>query len=155
MTRSFFSRRSVLLGLSALVACGAVGDDAPAPTLPTMEIVVDGKALTVEVADTPDLRERGLMERPALRRDHGMLFVYPDERQRSFWMKNTPLLLSIAYVDMDGEIVRIEDMKPYSTTPVPSLRKAMYAIEVTQGWFADKGVEVGDRVEKLPPASAL
>lgn len=148
------SRRLVLLGLAGLVACGAVGDSAPAPVLPTIPLVVGGEAVTAEVADSPALRERGLMERRALRRDHGMIFVYPDSRPRSFWMKNTPLLLSIAFIDEGGKIVRIADMQPYDTTPVPSNAPAMYALEMTQGWFAEHGVGVGAAVTGLPGASA-
>lgn len=148
------TRRVVLGALFALVACGAMGDDAPPPVLPTVEISLGGTKLTVEVADTSDLRAHGLMERRALRRDHGMVFVYPDEAPRSFWMKNTPLKLSIAYVNAAGDIVRIADMEPYDTSPVPSNAPAMYAIEVTQGWFGEHGVVTGSKVEGLPGPSA-
>ena len=151
---AFATRRLVIVGLLSLVACGAFGDDAPAPVLATIPVEVAGHTLTVEVADTPDHRERGLMERTALRRDHGMVFVYPDERKRSFWMKNTPLLLSIAFVDSDGAIVRIADMQPYDTNPVSSVKRAAYAVEVTQGWFDEHSVVVGMKVEGLPPLSA-
>lgn len=147
------TRRLVLLGLAGLVACGAMGEDAPAPVLPTIPLQVGAEALTAEVADTPALRERGLMERRALRRDHGMVFVYPDTKVRSFWMKNTPLLLSIAFIDEQGEIVRIADMQPYDTSPVSSQQPAMYALEVTQGWFGEHGVTVGTKVGGLPGPS--
>jgi len=147
-------RRLVCLGLLGLVACAAGRSTVPAPVLGTTVVEVAGVSLTVEVADTPDLRERGLMERSALRPDHGMVFVYPDERQRSFWMKNTPLPLSIAYIDSQGRIVHMADMTPFDTSPVPSRRPAMYAIEVEQGWFDRKAVRVGDKVEGLPPPSS-
>ena len=155
------SRRMwVLVGLLA-VGCtrghsggsGKEGAAAPAPVLPTVEILVDGNPVTAEVADDPDLRSHGLMERPGLRLDHGMVFVYPDEQPRSFWMKNTMLPLSIAFVDAGGRIVRLADMEPFDETPVPSLHPAMYALEMEQGWFAAHGVQLGEKVTGLPGPS--
>jgi uncharacterized membrane protein (UPF0127 family) len=108
----------------------------------------------VELADEPAERERGLMFRSALPDGQGMLFVYPDERPRGFWMKDTPLPLSIAYIDSAGRVVHLADMTPLSTEIVPSGAPARYALEVPQGWFARNGVRVGDVVDGLPPASA-
>jgi uncharacterized membrane protein (UPF0127 family) len=83
-----------------------------------------------------------------------MVFVYPSEGRRAFWMKNTPLPLSIAFIDAQGRIVRIADMEPHDLTPVPSGRPAMYALEMPRGWFALRSVAVGDQVGGLPgPAS--
>ena len=125
----------------------------PAPVLPTQAISVDGHTVTVEIADTPELRSRGLMERAGLQPDHGMLFVYPSARPLSFWMKNTPLPLSIAYIDSQGRIVRLADMAPFDETSIPSRYPAQYALEMEQGWFAKHGVAAGDRVEGLPGPS--
>jgi uncharacterized membrane protein (UPF0127 family) len=91
------------------------------------------------------------MNRPTLAPDAGMLFVYPDERPRSFWMKDTSLPLSIAYLDAQGRIVRIADLTPFDTSPVPSGRPAMYALEVNKGWFTRHGVDVGTAVKGVPP----
>ena len=85
--------------------------------------------------------------------DQGMLFVYPDERPRNFWMKDTSLPLSIAYLDAQGRIVRIADMTPFDTSPVPSVRPAMYALEVNQGWFTRHAVQVGASAKGVPPPS--
>lgn len=137
--------------LAILIACAR--NATPEPVLPTASLSVNGTPITVELADTPDLRRQGLMERPALKPDHGMLFVYPDERPRSFWMKNTPLPLSIAFLDTQGRIVRIADMAPLDETSTPSRYPAMYALEMDQGWFTRKGVAAGDRVEGLPSPS--
>ncbi|MEL6344430.1 MAG: DUF192 domain-containing protein [Myxococcota bacterium] len=126
----------------------------PAPVLPTIPLQVGGTTVTAEVADTDRLRARGLMARPALRPDHGMLFVYPESRPRSFWMHNTPLPLSIAYIDENGVIVRIADMEPFDKTTVPSEKPAMYALEMAQGWFATRHIEEGQRVNGLPGPSA-
>ena len=95
----------------------------------------------------------GLMGRVSLLPDQGMLFIYPDEAPRSFWMKNTPLPLSIAFMDVNGRIVHIADMRPLSEAPIPSQHPAMYALEMTQGWFGEHGVKVGQSVAGLPKAS--
>lgn len=134
-----------------LLSCAR--NSTPEPVLPTAAITVDGTPVTAELADTPDLRSRGLMERAALKPDHGMLFIYPDERPRSFWMRNTPLPLSIAYIDRAGRIVRLADMQPFDETSIPSRYPAMYALEMEQGWFLKHGVAAGDRVEGLPGPS--
>jgi hypothetical protein len=76
-----------------------------------------------------------------------MLFVFPEEEPRSFWMRNTSIPLSIAYIDADGAVVGIHRMTPYSEEPVPSRAPAKYALEVNQGEFAANGVQAGDRVE--------
>jgi len=137
--------------LALLIACAR--NATPEPVLPTASISVGDSTVTVELADTPDLRRQGLMERTALQPDHGMLFVYPDERPRSFWMKNTPLPLSIAFLDTQGRIVRIADMSPLDETSTPSRYPAMYALEMEQGWFTRKGIAAGARVEGLPSPS--
>lgn len=121
--------------------------------LPTTMLDVDGHAVIAEVADTTKAREQGLMGRKFLGDDEGMIFVYTDEKPRSFWMKNTPLPLSIAYADKDGKIVKILDMEPYSEDRVQSIYPAQYALEMKQGWFTEHGVESGDRIGKLPTAT--
>jgi uncharacterized membrane protein (UPF0127 family) len=122
----------------------------PGARLPTTALQLGGRTVIVEVADEPSERERGLMFREALAPDTGMLFVYPDARPRSFWMKNTPLPLTIAYLDASGTIVRIADMQPYTTEEVPSVVPAAYALEMAQGWFLAAGVREGDTVPGLP-----
>lgn len=123
------------------------------PALPTVSLLVDGKVVVAEVADDPDERAAGLMFRAQLDPGHGMLFVYPGPRPRSFWMKNTVLPLSIAYIDAAGTIVSTHDMVPLSERPVRSLAAAQYALEVPQGWLAAQGITAGDRVEGLPGPS--
>ncbi len=111
--------------------------------------------LQVEVADTDAERQRGLMERTALGQNRGMLFVFDSEQTLSFWMKNTLIPLSVAYIDSEGRIIDIQDMQPLDETSHPSAEPAQYALEVNQGYFAEHGIEVGDTVD-LPvkePAS--
>jgi uncharacterized membrane protein (UPF0127 family) len=101
----------------------------------------------VEIADEEAEQKRGLMERTALAEDAGMLFVFPGERPRSFWMRNTLIPLSIAYIDGDGAIVDIQDMQPLDETSHPSAAPAQYALEVNQGFFEERGVQVGDEAD--------
>lgn len=112
----------------------------------THELDVGGVTVTAEIADTPALRERGLMERDSLPENHGMLFVYPDEQRRSFWMRNTPIALDIAFADRNGTIINIETMRPNDDTSHYSDGPMMYALEMEAGWFEANGVEAGDRI---------
>ncbi len=102
-----------------------------------------------EIADDLSEQARGLMYRTALAGDRGMLFVYDDERERSFWMRNTLIPLSIAYIDSEGRIVDIQDMEPLDDDPphYVSAEPAQYALEVNQGFFEERGIEVGDRAD--------
>ena len=129
--------------LTLLLACGQ-------QRLPTAVIQVGEHPVTVEIASTPQSRADGLMHRESLKPDHGMLFIFPDNRTRGFWMKNTRIPLSIAYVNHDLEIVRIADMVPFSSDRVPSLYPAKYALEMTKGWFTEHEIERGDLLSNLP-----
>ena len=103
----------------------------------------------VEVADDLAEQAKGLMDRTALGENRGMLFVYPEERELSFWMKNTLIPLSIAFIDSERRIIDIQDMKPLDDEPPSyvSAEPAQYALEVNQGFFEKRSVKVGDRVE--------
>jgi uncharacterized membrane protein (UPF0127 family) len=115
--------------------------------LDMIEIRIDGKVLSVEVAVTAEEQARGLMFRKEMPDDHGMLFPYESDRRLSFWMKDTLIPLSIAYISSDGVIKEIYDMKPGSLREVLSRQSVRYALEVNQGLFERLGVEVGDRVQ--------
>ena len=105
----------------------------------------------VEIADNAFEIARGLMYRTALAENRGMLFIFEGEQKLSFTMKNTLIPLSIAFIGSEGRIVDIQDMKPLDDDPPSyvSARPAQYALEVNQGFFEERGVEVGDRA-KLP-----
>ena len=124
----------------------------PQATLTITNSTGDEVVVPVEIADTDAERQRGLMERTALAEDAGMLFVYDREQLLSFWMRNTLIPLSIAYIGTEGRIVDIQDMQPLDETPHPSAEPAQYALEVNQGFFEERGVEVGDEVE-VPPGA--
>ena len=134
------------LGLAALVATSA----ACKSKLPTTTLHINDHAVIVEIAADGETRAQGLMHRDKLGTNKGMLFVYPDVKPRAFWMKNTRIPLSIAYVDASGEIKRIADMKPLDTSRTPSLYPVKYALEVNKGWFEAHGIEAGDTVTDLP-----
>ncbi|MBN1420102.1 MAG: DUF192 domain-containing protein, partial [Planctomycetes bacterium] len=104
-----------------------------------------------EVVWTADAIQRGLMYRESLPDDHGMLFVFAEPDTRDFWMKNTVVPLSIAYIDGEGRILQIEDMAPRSLYRHRSKEKVPFALEMHQGWFRNKGIGVGDRIEDLGP----
>ena len=100
-----------------------------------------------EIADENSERTRGLMAREALGKNEGMLFAFDSEQSLNFIMDNTLIPLSIAYIDSGGGIVDIRRMQPLSEDTYPSDEPAMYALEVNQGFFAGRGVEVGDEVD--------
>ena len=112
----------------------------------TTELRIDGITISAEVADEDAERQQGLMHRDSLPENHGMLFVYPEERTLSFWMRNTRIPLDIAFIDQAGRIVDIQQMAPQSDEQHRSAEPAMYALEMRQGWFADHGIEVGATV---------
>ena len=112
--------------------------------------------VSVEVADTQDKRQFGLMYRNELPEFSGMLFIFPHERVLSFWMKNTPLPLDIIYINTDFKVVHIAaNTTPYSTAQIPSLLPAKYVLEVNGGFCQKKGVAAGDSVELLNVSSRL
>ena len=120
--------------------------------LPVATISINGHALAVELATTPKARVCGLSKRANLPENHGMLFIYPNVGQRTFWMKDTQIPLSIAFFDDSGRILSMQDMTPMQTNErYHSLQPVRYALEINQGWFAAHGIGVGDIVEmKLP-----
>jgi uncharacterized membrane protein (UPF0127 family) len=118
-----------------------------------IKLVIAGHALEAEVAATDAQRQTGLMHRFSLPSDHGMLFVFASPRPLSFWMRNTFIPLSIAYLDAEGRILNIEDMAPQDERSKVSVAPALYALEMRKGWFAQKGIRAGAKVEGLPPAA--
>ncbi|UCB46855.1 MAG: DUF192 domain-containing protein [Spirochaetota bacterium] len=107
---------------------------------------INGRPLTVEIARTPSERRKGLMKRKSLDWNAGMLFVFRDDEIRSFWMKDTELYLSIAFLDKNGKVTDIFDMKPFSLIPVRSSKPCRYAIEANLNFFKEAGLSVGDRI---------
>lgn len=119
--------------------------------LPTWDLKIDSHKITVEVADTQPVMNRGLMFRTSLADGTGMIFVYSEPQKVSFYMKNTKIPLSIGFVDSDGVLLEIRDMQPLDEKSISSASASVrYAIEVPQGWFTRVGIKPGARVTGLP-----
>ena len=126
-----------------------------AAELPKVELAIKGHRLVAEVAATDPALTTGLMNRFSLQPDRGMLFVFSAAQPQAFWMKNTYVPLSIAFIGSDGTILNIEDMAPLTETTHPSRGLALYALEMKKGWFDQRGIRSGDSVaglEKAPRA---
>jgi hypothetical protein len=121
--------------------------DSPNPILPVVSIKVGPAQVLAEIANTETQRERGLMFRSSLADGRGMLFIFDSDQRLSFWMKNTRIPLSIAYISSDGTIRQISDLEPESLAAVSAERSVRYALEVPRLWFDRAGVKVGDRVD--------
>jgi uncharacterized membrane protein (UPF0127 family) len=106
--------------------------------------------ITAQVASTPQQREIGLMFRKEMPQQEGMLFVFEEPSLQCFWMKNTLLPLTAAFVADDGTIVNLADMKPQTTNSHCSTKPVRYVLEMNQGWFAKKGIKAGIRLGGVP-----
>ena len=118
----------------------------PQPKLPTVRIDAGIHVIRAEVADSDRTRAIGLMGRESLGPNEGMLFVFEHKAVHCFWMRNTPLPLSIAFVDDDGSIVDIAQMAPRSDDSHCPHRPVRFALEMEQGWFAKRGLRAGARL---------
>lgn len=118
--------------------------------LPHIALQIGSHRITAEVAADESSRSRGLMFRESLALNHGMLFVFPQAAQYCFWMKDTPLPLTIAFIDTAGIIINLADMQPRSLDTHCSLAPAVYALEMEQGWFARRGIRPGTPIHGLP-----
>ena len=133
-----------LAALTSLLSCKT-------KKLPVQDVKIirqDGSEFIVkaEIAIKPEDRNHGFMERKNIPDGTGMLFIFERDQTLSFWMKNTPHPLSIAYIDSKGKIRNIFDMNPYSTDSIISTVSVRYALEVPQGWYKKNGITEGDTV---------
>jgi uncharacterized membrane protein (UPF0127 family) len=117
----------------------------PQPPLPQQQLTLGMHVITVEVARTPQAQEMGLMHRTSLPANQGMLFVFEQKQTACFWMKNTRIPLSLAFLDDDGTILQLTDMTPHSLQAHCSNRPVRLALEMNRGWFRNKKIQVGQR----------
>jgi uncharacterized membrane protein (UPF0127 family) len=116
-------------------------------------IKLANQRISVEIADTDEKSERGLMYRKSLKKNEGMLFVFPNEQKRSFWMKNTFIDLSVAFFDSNRILTEIHDMKASSSEltihpdSCESKKPAQFALEMSRGWFKNHSIKVGTKLE--------
>lgn len=118
--------------------------------LPIIPLTAGIHSIQAEVASTDHTRRQGLMQRSKLPRNHGMLFVFDAPERQCFWMRNTPLPLSIAFLADDGGVVNTADMTPLSDEAHCSKQPVRYALEMEQGWFAAHGFGEGSKIGGLP-----
>jgi len=135
-----------LVGLLVGMACIAAALSGCAQGLEKAVLSVGEKRISVEVARTENEREHGLMGRTRLGDAEGMIFVFDRDEHLEFWMKNTPLPLSIAFLSTGGKILEIRDMEPFDLRTIRSRNYARYALEMNKGAFLKLGINEGDVV---------
>jgi len=148
--------RSVLHALLAMViACWCHSSMARAPVttgLPTISLKVGNQSIQAEVAATDESRQRGLMFREKMARNEGMLFVFPQIAYHAMWMRNTPLPLSVAFLDDRGKILSIHEMQPFTEQSHQAAGPARFALEMNSGWFSANRIFAGDIIRGLDRA---
>jgi uncharacterized protein len=152
MPTTFFSTlaRWLPAAVLALSAAAAPAQTQPQPKLEAVTLTAGMHNIRAEVARTDEQRQMGLMLRETMAQHEGMLFVFDEPALHCFWMKNTLLPLSIAFLADDGSIVNIVDMKPQSLASNCPARPVRYALEMNQGWFAKRGIKSGFRLGGAP-----
>ena len=140
-----FAKVSVLIGAMLAASLALAG-------LPAISINAGLYVIRAEVANTFETRARGLMYREALGPNQGMLFVFQSVERHCMWMKNTPLPLSVAFIDERGEVVSISEMAPHTENSHCAAKPARFALEMSKGWFAAKGVRAGSKIQGLDTA---
>jgi uncharacterized protein len=133
----------------AVLSAAAMAQDAP-QKLPAIRLNAGMHLIQAEVAQTPDQRGIGLMFRATMGANEGMLFAFEQASEQCFWMKNTLLPLSIAFLADDGSVVNIEDMKPQTLNGHCSKKPVRFALEMNDGWFAKRGIQPGSKLQGAP-----
>lgn len=139
-----------LLAALLLGAGPAFAQDGPQGRLQTVTLNAGMHNIVAEVAITPEQRATGMMFRREMAQHEGMLFVSQEPGVQCFWMRNTLLPLSIAFLAEDGRIVNLADMQPKSELSHCSKEPVRYALEMNQGWFAKRGLKAGDKLRGAP-----
>jgi uncharacterized membrane protein (UPF0127 family) len=143
-----WARRLVAAGMLCFAA-GAAAQQVP-QKLSQVRLTAGIHVVNAELATTPQEREIGLMMRQSMAANDGMLFVFERPGQQCFWMKNTLIPLSIAFVADDGSIVNIDDMAPQTLDSHCSAKPVRFVLEMNQGWFAKRGIKPGFRLRGTP-----
>jgi uncharacterized membrane protein (UPF0127 family) len=141
--------RAVIAACLALAVGAALAQDGP-QKLGTIRLNAGMHLIQAEVAQTPEQRSIGLMFRKFMGPNEGMLFAFEEPSQQCFWMKNTLLPLSIAFLADDGTVVNIEDMRPQTLDGHCSKSAVRFALEMNDGWFAKRGIKPGSKIGGTP-----
>jgi uncharacterized membrane protein (UPF0127 family) len=132
--------------ISFILLLGFARLGAAQSSMPLTELSAGMYRIEAEVAATPDHRMVGLMKRRSMPANHGMLFIFTEPQRHCMWMKNTLLPLSVAFLDEQGRILNIEDMKPQTEDNHCAAKPATFALEMNEGWFRQKGIAPGVRI---------
>lgn len=147
MSRPALVTRAALSGVLSFLAVTVFAQT------PRLELTASFHRIDAEIAADQPTRMQGLMHRKSMAPNQGMLFVFPQAERHCMWMRNTFLPLSVAFIDDQGKILNIEDMKPQTETNHCASAAARFALEMNRGWFSDKGIKPGQRIgglEKSP-----
>lgn len=139
-----------IAGLLCALSLSAFSQEGPQLNLPRIKISAGMHQIDTQLATTPIERQIGLMNRPTMPTHEGMLFVFDEPTRQCFWMKNTLLPLTAAFVADDGTIVNLEDMKPQTLEAHCSTKPVRYVLEMNQGWFAKRGIKAGTKLSGVP-----
>ena len=135
-----------LFSTALMLPLSVTAQDAPQLNLQRAKVSVGMHQIDAQVAASPEQRQIGLMFRKEMPQHEGMIFVFEEPTKQCFWMKNTLLPLTAAFVADDGTIVNLEDMKPQTENPHCSTKPVRYVLEMNKGWFAKKGIKAGSKL---------
>jgi len=144
-------KRFALFAATLLMAATtAQAQSGPQPRLQTTDLTVGMHLIKAELAVTPEQQQIGMMFRRTMGTNEGMLFVGDEPGVRCFWMRNTLVPLTAAFIADDGSIVNLADMKPQSDDSHCSTKPVRYVLEMNQGWFAKRGLKAGTKLRGAP-----
>jgi hypothetical protein len=146
MKKAFLAAAALAIATALLPASA----QEPQTDLPRVKLSAGMYQIDAQVAQTTEQRMTGLMFRKEMPQQEGMLFVFEQPSQQCFWMKNTLLPLSAAFIDEDGTLVNVEDMKPQTLDSHCSAKPVRYVLEMNQGWFSKKGLKPGVKLNGEP-----
>lgn len=138
--------KSIFLSAVLAGSCVVQAQDAPQTSLQRTQLAAGMHRIDAQLAATPEQRQIGLMFRKDMPQHEGMIFVFEQAAKQCFWMKNTLLPLSAAFIEDDGTIVNIEDMKPQTLDSHCSAKPVRFVLEMNKGWFAKKGIKAGSKL---------
>ena len=141
------TRRWLLAAVASALCTSGWADQRPQLELPRLTLAAGMHLIQAQVAATPEQRSTGLMFRTEMPANDGMLFVFEQASQQCFWMKNTLIPLTAAFVADDGTLVNLVDMKPQSLDSHCSTAPVRYVLEMNQGWFAKRGIKAGYKLK--------
>lgn len=144
---------ATLLAVLAASFAPATAQTQAQPKLPTTRLTANIHVITAEIANNSQSRMIGMMFREKIEPNHGMLFVFESKDKQCFWMRNTPLPLSIAFIEDDGAIVGIAEMQPRHDASHCSTAPVRFVLEMEKGWFSKRGIKPGSRIGGLPGPS--